>query len=133
MYGWSNSKKSSLSSLENISSSSTHFDQDQKEQSSVQKEELNSTSLGKSDDPVSRTRGSGSGRTENVLAEEDDCSTSSSDVDDDDNTDDEYDEQELLLEFICFELVCFEFPTCSSYDKYLLLVLWKILDIFFIH
>jgi hypothetical protein len=37
------------------------------------------------------------GRTENVLAEEDDCSTSSSDVDDD--TYDEYDEQELLVEF----------------------------------
>jgi hypothetical protein len=38
----------------------------------------------------------GFGRKENVLAEEDDCSTSSSDVDD---TDDEYDEQELLVEF----------------------------------
>jgi hypothetical protein len=40
---------------------------------------------------------SGFSKTENVLVEEDDCSTSSSDVDDD--TDDEYDEQELLVEF----------------------------------
>jgi hypothetical protein len=36
----------------NISSSSTHFDQEQEEQSSVQKEELNSASLGKLDGPV---------------------------------------------------------------------------------
>jgi hypothetical protein len=42
---------------------------------------------------------SGFGRTENVLAKEDDCSMSSSNIDDDDNTDDEYDEQELLVEF----------------------------------
>jgi hypothetical protein len=41
----------------------------------------------------------GFGRIENILAEEDNCSTSCSDVDDDDNTDDEYDEQELLMEF----------------------------------
>jgi hypothetical protein len=39
------------------------------------------------------------GRTENVLAQEDDCSSSSSDFDDDDDTDDEYDEQEILVEF----------------------------------
>jgi hypothetical protein len=32
MYGSSNSKKSSSSDLENISSSSTHFDQEQEEQ-----------------------------------------------------------------------------------------------------
>jgi hypothetical protein len=37
MYGSSNSKKSSSSALENISSSSTHFDRDQEEQSSVKK------------------------------------------------------------------------------------------------
>jgi hypothetical protein len=42
---------------------------------------------------------SGFGTTENVLAEEDNCSTSSSNVDDDNDTDDEYDEQELLVEF----------------------------------
>jgi hypothetical protein len=38
-------------------------------------------------------------RTENILAEEDDCSTSSSDIDDDDDTYDKYDEQGLLVEF----------------------------------
>jgi hypothetical protein len=37
IYGSSTSKRSSLSAPENISSSSTHFDQDQKEQLSVQK------------------------------------------------------------------------------------------------
>jgi hypothetical protein len=51
MYGSNNSKKSSSSDLENISSSSTHFDQEQEEQSSVQKE-LNSASLEKSDGPI---------------------------------------------------------------------------------
>jgi hypothetical protein len=51
MYDSSNSKKSSPSAPENISSSS-HFDQDQEEQSSVQKKELNSASLGKPDGPV---------------------------------------------------------------------------------
>jgi hypothetical protein len=35
MYGSSNSKRSSSSALENISSSSTHCDEDQEEQSSV--------------------------------------------------------------------------------------------------
>jgi hypothetical protein len=55
MYSSSNSKSSSSSALENISSSSTHFDQDQEEHSSVQEEELNSTSLGKSDGLVSQT------------------------------------------------------------------------------
>jgi hypothetical protein len=49
IYGSSNSKKSSSSASENISSLSTHFDQDQEEQSSVQKEEINSASLGKPD------------------------------------------------------------------------------------
>jgi hypothetical protein len=49
MYGSSNSKKSSSSASENISLSFTHFDQDQEEQSSVQKEELNSVTLGNPD------------------------------------------------------------------------------------
>jgi hypothetical protein len=49
MYGSRNSKKLSSSALENISSSSTHFDQDQEEQLSVQKEKVKSVSLGKSD------------------------------------------------------------------------------------
>jgi hypothetical protein len=82
MYDSSNSKRSSSSAPENISSSSTHFDQDQEEQSSVQKEELNSVSLGKLDSPISQTVVSSFGRTENVLAEEDDCYTSSFDIDD---------------------------------------------------
>jgi hypothetical protein len=99
MYDSSNSKRSSSSAPENISSSSTHFDHDQEEQSSVQKEELNSVSLGKLDSPISQTVVSSFGRTENVLAEEDDCYTSSFDIDDDDDTDDEYDEHELLVEF----------------------------------
>jgi hypothetical protein len=55
--------------------------------------------LEKLDGLVNQTRVSGFGRTENVLAEEDDCSTSSSNVNDDDDIDDEYDEQELLVEF----------------------------------
>jgi hypothetical protein len=92
MYGSSNSKRSSSGAPENISSSSTHCDQDQEEQSSVQKE-LNYVSLGS---PIFQTGGSDFGRTEKDLSEEDDCSTSSSDVDD---TDDEYDEQEILVEF----------------------------------
>jgi hypothetical protein len=99
MYDSSNSKRSSSSEPENISSSSTHFNQDQEEQSSVEKEEINSTSLGKPDSLVSQTGVSDFGRTENVLAEEDDCSSSSFDVDDDDDTDDVYDEQELFVEF----------------------------------
>jgi hypothetical protein len=97
MYGSSNSKKSSPSALENISSSSTLFYQSQEGQSSFQKEEAKSDSLEKPDCPVSQTRLSGFGRIETSLDEEDDCSTSSSD--DDDDTDDEYDEQELLVEF----------------------------------
>jgi hypothetical protein len=99
MYGLSNSKRSSSSASKNSSSSSTHFDQDQEEQSSVQKEELNTASLGKLDGPVSQTIVSGFVRTKNVLAEEDDCSMSSSHIDDDDDTDDEYDKQEFLVKF----------------------------------
>jgi hypothetical protein len=53
MYGSSNSKRSCSSAPENISSPSTHCDQNQKEQSSVQKE-LNSVSLGKPDGLVSK-------------------------------------------------------------------------------
>jgi hypothetical protein len=52
MYDSINSKKLSSSDPENISSSSTHFDQEHEEQSSVQKEELNSTDLGKPEGPV---------------------------------------------------------------------------------
>jgi hypothetical protein len=101
MYDSSNSKRSSSSEPENISSSSTHFNQDQEEQSSVEKEEINSTSLGKPDSLVSQTGVSDFGRTENVLVEEDDCSSSSFDVDDDDDDDTDvvYDEQELFVEF----------------------------------
>jgi hypothetical protein len=48
IYGSSNSKRSSSSAPENIPISSTHFNQDQEEQSSIQKEEkVKSASLGK--------------------------------------------------------------------------------------
>jgi hypothetical protein len=97
MYGSSNSKKSSSSALENISSSSILIDQSKEGQSSSQKEEAKSVSLGKPDCPISGTGLSGFGRIETSLAEEDDCSMSSSDYDND--TDDEYDEQELLVKF----------------------------------
>jgi hypothetical protein len=90
IYGSSNSKKLSSSASENISSSFTHCDQDQEEQSSVQKE-LNSASLRKPEGPILTEQ-------KKNLSEKDDCSTSSSDIDDDD-TNDEYDEQELLMEF----------------------------------
>jgi hypothetical protein len=96
MYDSSNSKKSTPSAPKNISSSSTLFNQSQEGQSSSQKEEAKSVSLGKPDCSISQTRLSGFCRIETSLAEEDDCSTSSSD---DDNTDDKYDEQELLMEF----------------------------------
>jgi hypothetical protein len=101
LYGLGNDKRLSSIVPENISSSSIHTDQDRKEQSSVQKEEkVKYASLGKSDDLVSQTGGSGFGRTEITLAEEEDCSTSGSDDDDDDNdTDAEYDHEELLSEF----------------------------------
>jgi hypothetical protein len=88
MFVSSDDKRSSSTKIpENISSSSTHFDQDQEEQSSVQKEEVNFASLRKPDGPISQTKVSSFGRTKNVLTEED-CSTSSSDIDDDDDTDD---------------------------------------------
>jgi hypothetical protein len=100
MYDSRDDKRSLSNVLENISSSSIHTDQDQEEQSSVQRKEVKSVSLGKPDCLVSKTRTFSFGRTKNCLAEEDDRSTSSSDVDNDDNdTDNEYDEQELLVEF----------------------------------
>jgi hypothetical protein len=83
--------------VEEAKSSSIFFYQSQEGQSSFQKEEAKSTSLRKSDCPVSQTRLFGFGRIETSLSKEDDCSISSSD--DDDDTDDEYDEQELLVEF----------------------------------
>ena len=93
IYGSSNIEESSIKiASENISSSTELVDQDQEEQSSVEKEKLKSASLGKPDGPVSQTGVSGFGRTKINLAEEDDCSTSSSD-------DEEYDDQELLEEF----------------------------------
>jgi hypothetical protein len=91
MYGSSSRKRSLSCAPKNISSSSTHCDQDQEEQSSVQKE-LNYASLGKPDGPIFQTGGSGFGRTKKDMSEEDDFSTSSSDIDDDDDTDEEYDE-----------------------------------------
>jgi hypothetical protein len=102
MFGSSNDKRLSSNVPENISSSSIHIDQDQEEESSVQKEEVKSASLGKPDGLVSQTRTSSFGRTKVTLAEENDCSMSSSDDDnddDDDDTDDEYDDQDLWLEF----------------------------------
>jgi hypothetical protein len=56
MFGSSNDMKSSSNILEKISSSSTLFDQSQEGQSSSQKEEAKSISLGKSDCPVFQTR-----------------------------------------------------------------------------
>ncbi len=54
MFGSSNDKRSSSTSIpENISSSSMHIDQDQEEQSSVQKEKVKSANLGKLDGPFS--------------------------------------------------------------------------------
>jgi hypothetical protein len=85
MFGWSNDKRSSPNIPENVSSSSIHIDQDQEEQSSVQKEKVKSVSLGKQDGPISQTGVSGFGRTKVILAEEDDYSSSSSDDDNDDD------------------------------------------------
>jgi hypothetical protein len=101
MFGSSNDKRSSSTNLsKNISSSSIHIDQDQEEQSSVQKEKVKSDSLKKLNGPVTQNKVSSFGRTKVILTEEEDCYMSSSDVDDDDDdTDDEYDYQELLLEF----------------------------------
>jgi hypothetical protein len=98
MFGSSNDKRSSSNVPDNISSSFIHIDQDHEKQSSVQKEEVKSASLGKSDGPVSQTKTSSFGRTKVTLTEKEDCSTLTNDYDDDD-TDDEYDDQELLLEF----------------------------------
>jgi hypothetical protein len=53
MHGSSNSEKSSSSAPENISSSSTLFDQSQEGQSSSQKEEAKFASLEKPDCPIS--------------------------------------------------------------------------------
>jgi hypothetical protein len=53
MYGSNKSKRSSSSALDNISSSSTHFDQGQEEQSCTQEKKVESTSLKKPDYPVS--------------------------------------------------------------------------------
>jgi hypothetical protein len=100
MFGSSFDKRSSSNIPENFSSSYIHIDQDQEEQSSVQKEKVKSANLGKSNGLVSQTRVSGFGRTKITLAEEGDCSTSSSINDnDDDDTEDKYDDQELLFEF----------------------------------
>jgi hypothetical protein len=56
IFGSNNDKRSSSNILEKTPSSSILFDQDQEEQSSVQKEELRSTGLGKPDGPVSQKR-----------------------------------------------------------------------------
>jgi hypothetical protein len=54
MFGSSDDKRSSSTNIpDNVSSSSIHIDQDQEEQSSVQKEKVNSISLGKSECPIS--------------------------------------------------------------------------------
>jgi hypothetical protein len=100
MYDSRNDKRSLSNVLENISASSIHTDQDQENESSVQRDEVKSVSLGKLDCPIFQTGTSNFGRTENCLAEEDDHFTSSSNIDnDDDHIDDEYDEQEFLVEF----------------------------------
>jgi hypothetical protein len=101
MFGLSDDKRSSSTNIpKNISSSSIHIDQDQEEQSDVQKEIVKSVSLRKPDCLISQTGVFSFDRTETSLVEEEDCSTNSSDDDDDDNdTDDEYDYEELLLEF----------------------------------
>jgi hypothetical protein len=99
IFGSSNDKISSSKNIpENVSSSSIHIDQDQEEQSSVEKENVKSVSLGKLDCPIYQIRVSSFGRTETSLVEEEDCSTSSFDDDDDDDTNYKYDFEELLLE-----------------------------------
>jgi hypothetical protein len=73
MFGSSNDNGSSSTSIEdNILSSSIHIDQDQEEQSSIQKEKVKSISLKKLDCPVFQTRVSSFGRTETSLVEEED-------------------------------------------------------------
>jgi hypothetical protein len=101
MYGSSNDKRSSSTNImENMSSSSMHIDQDQGEQSSVQKEKIKSTSVGKPDDLIFQTGCSDFDRIEATFMEESDFSISSFDNDDDnDNTDDEDDDQVLIEEF----------------------------------
>jgi hypothetical protein len=75
MFGSRNDKRSSSKNIpENVSSSSIHIDQDQEEQSSVQKEKVKSVSLRKLDYPVFQTGVSGFGRIETSLVEEEDCS-----------------------------------------------------------
>jgi hypothetical protein len=73
MLGSSNNKRSSSKVLGNSSSSYMHISQE--EQSSIQKEEIRSASLGRPDEPVSQIRMSGFGRIETSVVEEDDCST----------------------------------------------------------
>jgi hypothetical protein len=72
IYDSRNSKKSSSSAPENISSSSTNFDQDQ-EQLSVQKEKVKYVSLGKPNCSVFQIGVSGFDRMETSLVEEKDC------------------------------------------------------------
>jgi hypothetical protein len=72
IYDSRNSKKSSSSAPENISSSSTYFDQDQ-EQLSVQKEKVKYVSMGKPNYPVFQIGVSGFDRMETSLVEEKDC------------------------------------------------------------
>jgi hypothetical protein len=92
MYGSSNSNKSSLSDLEKYLIIIYTFWSRTRRIIKCSKRRTKFCQSGK-------TGWSSFGRTQNVLSEEDDCSTLSSDVDDDDDTDDEYDEQELLVEF----------------------------------
>jgi hypothetical protein len=100
MFGSSNDKRSSSTSIpENISSSSIHIDQDQEEQSCVKTEKVKSDSLGKLNGLVSQTGVPGFGRTRIGLAEDDYSTLSSDDDNDDDDTNNEYDNQQLLLEF----------------------------------
>jgi hypothetical protein len=103
MFDPRNDKRSLSSVPENMSSSSIHIDQNQEEQSNIQKDKVKTVSLEKLDCLVSQTRLSGFVRIETSFAEEDDCSTSNSDIDDDDDddddTDDENDDKEFLLEF----------------------------------
>jgi hypothetical protein len=63
MFGSSNNKRSSSNVTENISSSSIHIDEDQEEQSSVEKEKIKYVSLGKPDGQVSQTGVSSFGKT----------------------------------------------------------------------
>jgi hypothetical protein len=98
MYGSSSDKRSSSTIIpKNISSSSMHIDQDQGEQSCVQKEKVKYVSLGKPNGPISQTGCSDFDRTEAKLLEEDDCSILS--FDDDNSIDDDDINQVLMEEF----------------------------------